>query len=130
MSDAGGRVTFEGIPRVNGVLSMTRAIGAFHLITHGVSAEPDVRQLRIDAARDAFLVLGTDGLFDVVHDDEVVATVMQCHTPTEAAHALTELSLAYGTRDDVTAMVVPLPAWRGNFAAPKPMARNFTRRSS
>lgn len=130
VSDAGGRVTFDGIPRVNGVLSMTRALGAFHLVTHGVSAEPDIRELRIDPSRDAFLVLGTDGLFDVVHDDEVVATVMQCQTASEAALALVELSLAYGTRDDATAMVVPLPAWKGHFVAPKPTARNYTRRSS
>lgn len=109
---------------------MTRAIGAFHLAHQGVVADPDVRELRIDASNDAFLVLGTDGLFDVVHDDEIVATVMKCETPSEAARDLSELALSYGARDNVTAMVVPLPAWKMQFPLPDVPLRNFTRRSS
>lgn len=127
---AGGRVTFVGVPRVDGQLAMTRAIGAFHLADQGVIAEPDVSVHTIDASQDAFLVLGTDGLFDVVRDEEVVATVMACDSVSEAASALSELALAYGTRDNVTAMVVALPAWDELFAVPEVASRNYARRAN
>lgn len=127
---AGGRVTFVGVPRVNGQLAMTRAIGAFHLANQGVVADPDVRELELDPALDAFMVLGTDGLFDVMCDDEVIATVMQAESPADAANALSELALAHGARDNITAVVVALPAWHSSFAMPEIASRNFTRRAS
>jgi serine/threonine protein phosphatase PrpC len=127
---AGGRVTFVGVPRVDGQLAMTRAIGAFHLADQGVIAEPDISVHAIDASQDAFLVLGTDGLFDVVRDEEVVATVMACDSVSEAASALSDLALAYGTRDNVTAMVVALPAWDELFAVPEVASRNHARRAN
>jgi len=130
VSAAGGQVTFVGTPRVNGILAMTRAIGAFHLADHGVVALPDVQEVRLDPAMDAFLVLGTDGLFDVARDEEVISTVMQSDTPSEAAIALAEMALTYGARDNVTAVVVPLPAWRARFPMPVVQVRNFTRRST
>ena len=127
---AGGRVTFVGVPRVDGQLAMTRAIGAFHLTEHGVTSQPDIVVHDVDTSKDAFLVLGTDGLFDVVRDEEIVATVMGAESVSEAASALSDLALAYGTRDNVTAVVVALPAWDEPFAVPEVMSRNYARRAN
>ena len=58
MSHAGARVTWSGAARVGG-LSMTRAIGCYHLRSQGVIAVPDVSHHTIDAQNDGALVLAT-----------------------------------------------------------------------
>ncbi|EGD81453.1 hypothetical protein PTSG_02172 [Salpingoeca rosetta] len=109
--DAGGRVTYTGIPRVDGRLAMTRAIGAFSLRDQGITCEPDIGSLPLDAAVDSALIVGTDGLFDELRNDEVVSIAAQHRTANGAAHALGEAALMYRARDNVTVAVVPLPAW-------------------
>ena len=61
MRNKGARVTWSGAARVGG-LSMTRAIGCYHLRSQGVIAVPDVSHHTIDAQNDAALVLATGRL--------------------------------------------------------------------
>ena len=108
---AGGRITYTGIPRVDGRLAMTRALGAFYLRNQGVTCEPDVGTVPLDGSVDNALIVATDGLFDELRNDEVVAVTRQHKSAADAAKALGEVALMYRARDNVSAAVVPLPAW-------------------
>lgn len=126
---AGGQITWQGVPRVNGSLAMTRAIGAFHMRAFGVIPTPEVREEAL-SPDDSFLVLGTDGIFDVMTNEEAVSTVSHTESPLAGAESLCDLALAYGSKDNVTAVVVPLPGWKSAPHAPKSTStRNLTRPS-
>lgn len=76
---------------------ITRAVGA------GETLEIDRRDERVSAGD--VLLLCSDGLGRVVPADDIVATLRE--TPTEdAAAALIDKALAFGTTDNVTAVVV------------------------
>mmetsp|Transcript_6914 Transcript_6914/g.8434 ORF Transcript_6914/g.8434 Transcript_6914/m.8434 type:complete len:440 (+) Transcript_6914:114-1433(+) len=71
---AGGFI-FRG--RVNGELAVSRAFGDGQFKEDGgetVSVRPEVRHLRLSSS-DEYLILGCDGLFDVMSDESVVGFV-------------------------------------------------------
>lgn len=109
----GGFVSWNslGQPHVNGRLAMTRSIGDLDLKASGVIAEPETTRIKLYHAEDSFLVLTTDGINFMVNSQEICDFVNQCHDPNEAAHAVTEQALQYGTEDNSTAVVVPFGAW-------------------
>ncbi|ELW70195.1 Protein phosphatase 1K, mitochondrial [Tupaia chinensis] len=109
----GGFVAWNslGQPHVNGRLAMTRSIGDLDLKTSGVIAEPETKRIKLQHAEDSFLVLTTDGINFMVNSQEICDFVNQCHDPNEAAHAVTEQAIQYGTEDNSTAVVVPFGAW-------------------
>jgi protein phosphatase 2C len=67
LAAAGGRVIFNSGLRVMGILATTRAIGDHDLRPYGVVPTPDVLELP-RAAEHEFLVLGSDGLWDVLNN--------------------------------------------------------------
>lgn len=70
----GGAVLYWGNSyRVNGALAVSRAIGD---IQHKpfVSAEPDIECIQLDGEED-FIVLGCDGLWDMLTEDDVAIAV-------------------------------------------------------
>eukprot|EP00055_Hartaetosiga_balthica_P013708 m.71460 g.71460 ORF g.71460 m.71460 type:complete len:344 (+) comp8348_c0_seq4:289-1320(+) len=130
---AGGKITYIGTPRVGGKLAMTRAIGSFAYRDQGVIAIPDIAVHTVDPSKDGVLVLGTDGLFDELTNEEVFRIVSDCDTPHDAATELGDVALSYHARDNVTAVVVRLPAWGTNEnrnLPPFTYDRNMTKRSS
>lgn len=52
-----------------GILAMSRALGDLFLKPY-VSAEPEISTVPIEA-RDEFIVLASDGIFDVFDNDQV-----------------------------------------------------------
>lgn len=109
----GGFVAWNSVgqPHVNGRLAMTRSLGDVDLKTSGVIAEPETKRVKIHHADDSFLVLTTDGINFMVNSQEICDFISQCHDPNEAAHAVTEQAIQYGTEDNSTAVVVPFGAW-------------------
>lgn len=63
-----------GAYRVNGNLAVARAIGDRDLRPY-VCGEVDIRQVPRDFAKDEFIVVASDGLWDVFTNDEVVTFV-------------------------------------------------------
>lgn len=59
--------------RVNGALSVSRAIGDKEYKPY-ISAEPDIECIDLDGEED-FIVLGCDGLWDNLSEDDVAITV-------------------------------------------------------
>ncbi|PUZ74737.1 hypothetical protein GQ55_1G089600 [Panicum hallii var. hallii] len=59
-------------------LAMARSLGDFRLKRHGVVSEPQVAHRRVERG-DLFIILATDGVWDVLSNEEVVSIV--CATP-------------------------------------------------
>ena len=79
MLSLGGRVTYQYFPsatgvetiaRVNGVLAVSRAIGDTQFHPY-VTCDPEFMSREIDPKEDLFLVLASDGLFDVMSNEDV-----------------------------------------------------------
>ncbi len=107
----GGFVSHVGCWRTMGILAMSRAIGDLFLKPY-VSAEPEVRSIAIDE-KDEFVVLASDGIFDVFDNEQVVRIAAVGRSPQEAAELLTESAIVAGSLDNVTAVVVALKGYEG-----------------
>eukprot|EP00123_Amoebidium_parasiticum_P007232 comp17977_c0_seq1/m.18360 comp17977_c0_seq1/g.18360 ORF comp17977_c0_seq1/g.18360 comp17977_c0_seq1/m.18360 type:complete len:346 (-) comp17977_c0_seq1:189-1226(-) len=109
----GGEVTTDPngtTTRVNGRLAMSRAIGDPELKRFGVTAEPQIVDYNL-TNEDVFLVLATDGVYDVLSNEQVCAVANTCQDPTEASQELVSLSSQLGSSDNATAIVVRLGGW-------------------
>ncbi|CAI5723407.1 hypothetical protein KXD40_000630 [Peronospora effusa] len=94
------------VPRVNGQLAVSRSIGDVSLKPY-ISCDPEVKT-RVISKNDRFLILATDGLWDVVTSKAAAKLVARFKDPQKAADALVALALNKRTTDNVTALVVEL----------------------
>lgn len=112
---AGGKVIRS---RVNGVLAISRAFGDIEFKgsnpLHGlVVAVPDIHVERITPMTE-FLLLGTDGLFDVMEGQSAVNT-LRCNLQAtsslqRAAKALSREAISKGSVDNVTVAILSFHA--------------------
>ena len=110
----GGAIVFDGYDwRVND-LSVSRALGdcdSQPLVTH----LPDIFKYRIDKI-DKFIVLGCDGLYDVLSNDDIINFVLlNCYDSTltkrinqniNIAKRLGDYAIGKGSTDNVSVIVV------------------------
>ena len=102
-AESKGAVILNG--RVNGQLAVTRAFGDLSLRDVGaIDAVPAVT--RAYAAAGDRVVLCSDGVFDKLSNEMVVATVRATQTATAAATALVDAALGNQTEDNVTAVAI------------------------
>lgn len=110
---AGGRVHFIGTWRVEGILAVSRAIGDRRL-KKWVIATPDIKSKRVSAQDDAFLILASDGLWDVLSSSDAVRFVQKIRNDNpkdfvvKAANELTIHSFTKGSLDNITTLIVDL----------------------
>lgn len=103
----GGTVKWNsGCLRVNGELNMSRSVGD-RTLKQWITSDADV-QMRAIAEEDEFCILASDGLWDVVSNQQACDCVRAKRTPQQASKALVDLALAYGSRDNVTCLVINL----------------------
>ncbi|KAI3442824.1 Protein-serine/threonine phosphatase [Psidium guajava] len=119
---AGGRVINWNGHRILGVLSTSRSIGDQYLKPF-VIPEPEINVSRRTDA-DEFLVLASDGLWDVVSNEFACQVVRKClagrmrrraregsvieNRTAEAAAMLGDLAMARGSKDNISVIVVEL----------------------
>ncbi|XP_054001388.1 serine-rich adhesin for platelets-like [Hylaeus anthracinus] len=124
-----GGVVMEsmGIMRVNGVLSVSRAIGDVRYKPF-VTGEPEVKCVHLDGTED-FLVVATDGLTDYLNSSEVLTVlyheIQRDPSGLKRAHRiLLRWAKREGSKDNITLVVVLLtPA--SEIAARPPNAHPF-----
>ncbi|XP_072984441.1 probable protein phosphatase 2C 52 [Typha latifolia] len=104
IENAGGVVMWAGTWRVGGVLAMSRAFGN-RLLKQYVVADPEIQEEVIDNELE-FLVLATDGLWDVVPNEDAVSLARMEEVPEAAARKLTETAFSRGSADNITCIVV------------------------
>ncbi|CAI0449887.1 unnamed protein product [Linum tenue] len=104
IENAGGVVMWAGTWRVGGVLAMSRAFGN-RMLKQYVVAEPEIQDLKVD---DEFelLVLASDGLWDVVPNEDAISLARSEEEPEVAAKKLVETAFTRGSADNITCIVV------------------------
>lgn len=95
------------IPRVNGHLAVSRSFGDLRMkeTQRYVSAEPEMSVLQL-TPEDKFFILASDGLWDVLTNQEAVDFVRRDSSKSKAARNLVKRALKIGTTDNVSALVV------------------------
>jgi protein phosphatase 1L len=102
----GGRVVSLDMPRVQGMLAMSRALGDAPLKPF-VTAEPRIGEGTLGRSND-LAVIACDGLWDVLTSEEAIITARKAGQPEKAAELLRETALARGSSDNITVIVVDL----------------------
>lgn len=109
---AGGYVVHvKGAHRVKGCLAMSRALGDKFLHPY-VIPDPEITQ-RTLGPQDEFLILASDGVWNVLDNDDAVSFVRSkmiefndnCH---KAAEALVDHAYSLRSTDNITAIIVNL----------------------
>ena len=111
---AGGVVVYLGAWRVNGVLSVARAIGDVQQ-KPSITAEPDINTIELNGEED-YLVMACDGLWDALNPDKI-PTLINEHfkaggTQNTTAEYLVDRALKYGSMDNITVIVLFFPLYR------------------
>jgi protein phosphatase 1L len=100
--DVGGKVVAG---RTDGVLAVTRSIGDFKVF--GVSYEPEIDMVDVEED-DKWLIVACDGVWDVTFPGQIRDIASKVKTPTEFAYTLRNAAYAYGSMDNISAIVVDL----------------------
>ena len=108
--DLGGFVMNK---RVLGILAVSRSFGD-HSYKRYVTVRPFVQ--RVELSSDAeFVVLGCDGVFDVLQDEDVCRIVRENRQESAScAERIVQEAVDQGSTDNITAVVVglkPVEAW-------------------
>ncbi|KAM0014307.1 putative protein-serine/threonine phosphatase [Helianthus debilis subsp. tardiflorus] len=106
IENAGGVVMWAGTWRVGGVLAMSRAFGN-RMLKQFVVAEPDIQEQELGEELE-MLILASDGLWDVVPNDDAVSLAQTEEEPEAAAKKLIETAFSCGSADNITCIVVKL----------------------
>lgn len=104
IEDAGGVVVWAGTWRVGGVLAVSRAFGDRPLKRY-VIPTPDIRD-EVLTSDDDCLILASDGLWDVVSNQDAVALVRNIKEADRAAHRLVEEAFQRGSNDNISCVVL------------------------
>lgn len=118
----GGCVVYFGAWRVNGSLSVSRAIGDAEHKPY-VWGQPDTATFDLDGTED-FVVLACDGLWDVLSQERVIEIVMSHIRDTGSrdavAKALVDEAKVSGSNDNITVVLVFLDGERKPERKPSP----------
>ncbi|XP_051151117.1 probable protein phosphatase 2C 59 isoform X1 [Andrographis paniculata] len=104
IEDAGGFVMWAGTWRVGGVLAVSRAFGD-RLLKQFVVADPEIQEEKVDETLE-FLILASDGLWDVVTNEEAVCMTRSIQDPEVAAKRLMQEANQRGSGDNITIVIV------------------------
>ncbi|RVW72298.1 putative protein phosphatase 2C 52 [Vitis vinifera] len=99
-------ICYDGLGtwRVGGVLAMSRAFGN-RMLKQYVVAEPEIQDQEVDEELE-LLVLASDGLWDVVPNEDAIALARTEEEPEAGARKLTETAFTRGSADNITCIVV------------------------
>jgi protein phosphatase 1L len=109
----GGSVIVWGVPRVQGILAMSRALGDPSLKPF-VTSEPRVTEGLLGKENDV-AVIACDGVWDVLKPGEVIVLARREPDPRKAAETIVARALEAGTTDNVTVVVLDLKGYTATF---------------
>ncbi|ORX37257.1 phosphatase 2C-like domain-containing protein [Kockovaella imperatae] len=94
-----------------GAIENTRGFGDGDWKSSGVTAEPEVISRVLKGAEYSYLVLVTDGLTDLMSDQEIIDLARNASDPTRAATTIIHFGEDLNADDNCTCIVVPLAGW-------------------
>ena len=100
-----GGIIFGG--RVYGQLILTRALGDHSLKKYGVICTPYVSK-HIISERDKYLVIASDGVWDVITDEDMFRLSLQISNSEDYAYLIIKTGLSKGTQDNISCLVLKL----------------------
>ncbi|CAH2035517.1 unnamed protein product [Thlaspi arvense] len=103
IEDAGGFIIWAGTWRVGGILAVSRAFGDKQLKPY-VIAEPEIQEEDISTLD--FIVIASDGLWNVLSNKDAVAIVRDISDAETASRKLVQEAYARGSCDNITCIVV------------------------
>ncbi|XP_059280187.1 probable protein phosphatase 2C 11 [Lycium ferocissimum] len=103
IEQAGGFIMWAGTWRVGGVLAVSRAFGDKMLKPY-VVADPEIQEEEIDGVD--FLIIASDGLWNVLSNKEAVTIVQDIKDAEAASRKLIEEAYSRGSSDNITCVVV------------------------
>lgn len=101
-----GGIVFGG--RVYGTLMLTRTIGDKEMKKYGVVSTPTVNRIEIDDENDMFVVIASDGLWDVVDENELKDVCTYSNSTENICKQLIKIAKDGDTRDNVSCIVIKL----------------------
>ena len=99
----------EDVPRVNGILAVSRSVGDFMLYPH-VTWEPEIKYF-LATEKNAYLFLATDGIWDTVSNTEVINIVNRCILARQSkviGKELVSLARRRGSTDNIAFLIAPI----------------------
>ncbi|KAK1373063.1 Protein-serine/threonine phosphatase [Heracleum sosnowskyi] len=118
---AGGFVRVWGVPRVNGILAVSRSIGDISLKRYGIIAIPEVTDWESLKSKDRYLVVASDGIFESMTSQNVCELLEETEASENIslsslwsllAGRVVNYALRKGSMDNLSAIVVPLAGSR------------------
>ncbi|KAJ6248013.1 hypothetical protein M0813_18111 [Anaeramoeba flamelloides] len=100
----GGIVTEDS--RINSGLAVSRSFGDYKFQPY-ISAKPFVTKYKM-TKNDRYIVLGCDGLWDVVTDEMVVDILLKNDDPEKAAVKIRNYAISLETSDNISVIVIDL----------------------
>ena len=100
-----GGIIFNG--RVFGQLIITRAFGDNSLKRYGVIVTPYISKNFI-SDKDKYIILASDGVWDVIQDDELFKLSQSISNSDEFAKLIIKTSLLRGSQDNISCIVIKL----------------------
>lgn len=109
---SGGSIIVWGVPRVNGILAMSRSIGDVYLKRHGVISTPELTGWRALTANDSYLVVASDGIFESLTPDDICDFIGHqksgLSSSSSLADCIVDIAFEKGSTDNLSVIVVPL----------------------
>ncbi|KAL5863951.1 hypothetical protein ACOSQ3_001465 [Xanthoceras sorbifolium] len=110
---AGGSVFTWGVPRVNGILAMSRSIGDVYLKRYGVIAVPELTGWRLLTVDDKYLMVASDGIFESLTPNDVRDHILEWDSHDQGssvslAEFIVRSAYKKGSTDNLSAIVIPL----------------------
>lgn len=91
--------------RVNGILAITRALGD-SMFKPTVCSKPYTTESVLDESYDEFVIIASDGLWDVCTDQEAIEQIRGIADPHVAARTLVRHAINLGSNDNISCMIV------------------------
>jgi len=102
----GGRISNYDIPRVQGILAVSRALGDVKLKPF-ISSEPRIIEGNLCKEND-FVILACDGVWDVLSPEDVIEIARSAESPLAGALQIKEHTLESGSTDNISVIVLDL----------------------
>ena len=100
-----------GESRFLGTLANTRSFGDTQAKRYGMTAEPEVQTHILQGSRFAFIAGFSDGIGDVMTDQELVDECRYASHPQQAAERIMKYAEDLGAEDNATILCIPLRGW-------------------
>ena len=101
---AGGNIAFG---RVDYQLALTRSFGDFIFKDSGVNAIPYISKTVL-SDNDKLLIIASDGIWDVINDEELSRSIRIDDSSKEIAEMLVKTAMAKGSTDNISVIIVVL----------------------